>query len=233
MAEEKKKNLKILHILAEIGIVTIGILIAYQLNNWKEVRSTQTEEKKILQEIKSNLELDLSDLQGNHDGHKRALALFDSLGMFAESSEYNPKIPMFIRNCFRDFIFLPQTSAFETLRSKGVTLINNDSLRIKILRLYDFDYVLLVKIESEFAPSQFNADYRYIVENYFLDFDLLDDEKIKPRFDNSKWLNNSDVKVRRDMVRNERIFDLKIYKGVIESVNDLIKELDKEIENEF
>ena len=126
----------------------------------------------MLQEIKANLELDLIDLKGNRNAHKNALSLIDSLGVIAETNVYDNKIPMLIRHVLREFVFNPQTSAFETLKAKGVHLITNDSIRIRILRLYDFEYHTIEKVEESYEPHQFSSYYRHIVFNYFDGFDL-------------------------------------------------------------
>jgi uncharacterized protein YpmB len=63
----------------EILVITIGILGAYALNDWSANRSRKQTELKILKEIKSNLELDLIDLNENRQGHFTNLKVLDSL----------------------------------------------------------------------------------------------------------------------------------------------------------
>ncbi|MFK7952266.1 MAG: DUF6090 family protein [Ekhidna sp.] len=234
MSQKKNQGgYKILSLLSEIGIVTIGILIAYQLNNWKEVSSLKNAEEKMLQEIKANLELDLIDLKGNRNAHKTALSIIDTLGIIAENDVYNDEIPLLIRHALRDFVFNPQTSAFETLKAKGVHLITNDSIRIRILRLYDFEYHTIEKVEESYEPHQFSSYYRHIVFNYFDGFDLSNKETIKPIYPGTKWLLNSDVKNRLDLTKSEHQFALRLYDGSIAEVIQLIQTIQEEIETEF
>lgn len=224
-----KKPIDLLQILIEIGIITIGILIAYQLNSWNDSKRVHESEISILKEIKSNLELDLSDMAGNQRAHSNGIVLIDSLNLLAQQKQYDTKIPFYIFRIFRDLLFIPQTSAFETLKSRGVDLITSDSLRIRILRLYDFQYDALSKMENEYAPGQFQEDFRYLVETYFLNFDVNNFENIVPRYKNSSWLGNPDVRIRLDLARKERLFYNDSYLMVIAEAKSLIQAIDQEL----
>ncbi|WP_425392538.1 DUF6090 family protein [Ekhidna sp.] len=217
----KKVNIKLSQILIEVAVVTVGILIAFSLNNWKEARATKNLEEKMLKEIKSNLELDLIDLQDNFNGHKGALEHIRNLQ--AGPPNYPGNIGNAFGSALRDFIFSPQTSAFETLKARGVDLISNDSLRIQILRLYDFDYVVIEKIEEHYQPSQFTHHYQHIVLTYF---DQLEQGE-------TDWITSTDVQMRLELVQFERNFVSSIYEACIQNVNRLIASIDKEIQNEF
>lgn len=233
MAEKRKKEFRFFQILAEIGVVTIGILIAYQLNNWKEIRATRNAEEKMLLEIKANLQLDLIDLTGNRDAHEDALKFIDTLKIIAKTNVYSDTIPFLIRFSLRDFVFNAQTSAFETLKAKGIQLISNDSIRIRILRLYDFDYETIEKVEESYEPHQFTKHYQYLVLNYFDGFDLHKVDDIKPIYPGASWLLRPDVKNRLDLTKTEHNFALSLYNASISEVKSLVKTIDKEIENEF
>ena len=218
---EKKANFKLSQILIEVAVVTVGILIAFSLNSWKEARTTKNLEEKMLKEIRSNLELDLIDLQANFSGHEGALEHIRSLQ--AGPDNYPNNIGNAFGASFRDFIFSPQTSAFETLKARGVDLISNDSLRIQMLRLYAFDYVVIEKIEENYPPSQFTDHYHHIVLTYFDQLEKGDTD----------WIASTDVQMRLQLVQVERNFVSSIYETCIQDVNQLIDNIDKEIQNEF
>lgn len=232
-AKQEKWNPKFFQVLIEIGIITIGILIAYQLNTWKEIRATNDAQEQMLKEIKANLELDLIDLGENSFGHQSALSLIDSLKMIAPTNVYTNKIPQMIRHALRDYIFNAQTSAFETLKSKGVHLISNDSIRIRLLRLYDFSYSTIEKVEESYKPNQFTKHYDHIVLNYFQGFDLTQPESIEPLYKGTDWLLNADIINRLDLTKAEHLFCLSLYESNIDEVTDLIKTIEIELENEF
>ncbi len=227
---DNKRRIDFLQIIIEIGVITIGILIAYQLNSWNENRKLKASERSILKEIRSNLELDLIDINSNLSGHENALRSIDSLQKIASGNEFDSRIPIYLFDSCRDFLFLPQTSAFETLKAKGVNLITDDSLRIRILRVYDFSYTLLIQLERDYLAGQFNDDFQEIVGSYFLSYDITNPESIQPRYKNPSWLNNSDVKTKLDLIKNERRFYRRAYAGVQKEVEDLIKDLDRSFE---
>jgi len=219
--------------LLELIVIMAGILGAYTLNDWSDRRQRHKTELEILSEIKTNLQLDLIDLKQNSNGHERGLRLLDSLGNAEEYKLDNYQIGFYLSVGFRDYVYLPQTSAFATLKAKGVDLVANDSLRIDILRLYDFHFNGIVSLESDYKPSQFTDDYKYIVYNYFdkmyLQLDSVELSIVEPKFSGYDWLQNGDVQVRLDQTMGQRQFMKKIYDDVIPMVNDLIVRIEEEL----
>lgn len=220
--------------LLEILVITIGILGAYALNDWNDRQGKKETEEKILREIRNNLELDLIDLTGNRDAHQMCLGRLDSLRQAEQNLLTDPQIARFFQVGFRDFVFLPQTSAFETLKAKGVDLITNDSLRIDILRLYDFYYNGIVEIEGNYKPSEFTTDYRYILDSYFnktnLNLDSLELSDVELKYPGYDWINNGDVQVRIDRTAFQRYFMLGTYDEVIALIDQLIIRIEDELE---
>lgn len=219
--------------LLEIFVIMVGILGAYTLNGWSYRTERSGQERQILREIRNNLELDLFDLQGNRNAHKGALDLLDSLENAENYQLTDEQIGLYLFRAFRDLVYLPQTSAFETLKAKGVDLISNDSLRIDILRLYDFQYNGIVEIEGQYDPSGYTADYRYIQENYFerliLDLKNFEQSIVITTETGYDWLKNGDVLVRFDRTRQQRAFMLAWYDVVINDVRTTIERIDKQV----
>lgn len=232
MASEKKNKFQLhpIQIGLEIAIVAVGILIAFQLCNWRMTRDRAKTEVNILKEIKSNLELDMIDIKGNLVGHTNKLAYIDSLRNYQEYRFNQQEIGKHLFQIFRDYGVTPQTSAFETLKAKGVDLITNDSLRMKVLRLYDFYYVTTVKLEEEWDALKFDNELRYISETYFNRFDMIN-EVVLIKSENNRWLENPDVQIRIDFVNNNLVFVIKFYEILIGEINDTIAAIDKELES--
>ncbi len=172
---EKNKTGKYLkYAMGEIILVVIGILLALQINNWNEQRKEANIELELLQSLKSGLEKDLDDLDGNVKSHKRGIAASDSI-FYALENKKPIEIPRISRN-FSDFMtttyFLYSTSAFETLKSKGITIISNAKLRDEIIGVYDSQYNFFLKFQgyfieevergyTEIFPSRFKDSYSY------------------------------------------------------------------------
>ncbi|MCP4459053.1 MAG: hypothetical protein GY816_13675 [Cytophagales bacterium] len=230
MTSEKKKSNKLhpIQIGIEIAVVAIGILIAFQLSNWRIARDRSNMEIEILQEIKSNLELDLIDINGNTRGHKEKLNLIDTLRNFKNSSMNDYEVGLYLNSIFRDYLLTPQTSAFETLKAKGVDLIRNDSLRMQILRMYDFNYVTMIKVEEQWGQAQFFEDLKYIRETYYDRFDMVK-QVVKPKQVDNAWLSKPDIQIRLDHVANEITFILQFYEILNGELNKTIEEIDMEL----
>jgi hypothetical protein len=216
----------------EILVITIGILGAYALNDWSANRNRNQAELKILKEIKSNLELDLIDLNENRQGHFTNLKVLDSLNRGEEFQLTKEQVALNLYGAFRDYIYTPQRSAIETLTAKGVDLITDDSLRINILRLYDFYTTALVKMEEEYQPSQFTADFRYIQDRYYARLDITADSlRVQPIFSGYDWLKNQDVTIRIDRTLMQRRWMVKRYDECILRVQETIDHIDEKLKD--
>ncbi len=223
----KQRRIDPLQVLVEVAVITIGIVLAYQLNAMREVDKTEDSEKKILRELKSNLELDLIDLQANLNAHQNAFSLIDTLKNW--EGDYQKEIgPMFF-NIFRDYLFLPQTSAFETLKSRGVDLITNDSIRINIQRLYDFYYEILIKYESDYKANQLYDDFEWLAIKYYQSFPIRKNSYPIPKNNSTDWLTDDELVVRLDIAQFEHEFSIRSYEYVKNEINNLIKAIDKEL----
>ncbi|MEO9482072.1 MAG: DUF6090 family protein [Ekhidna sp.] len=219
-----------LQVLVEIAVITVGIVLAYQLNTMRETNKTAEAERKVLREIKSNLELDLIDLDQNILAHQNALLLIDSVKEW--SGAYEPHIGEMFFRIFRDYLFLPQTSAFETLKSKGVDLITNDSIRIKTQRLYDFYYQIMIKYESEYKANQLFDDFEWLVIKYYRTFPIRRSEQPIPKSKSTDWLDDDELTTRMDIAQHEHSYALRSYQLVKSEINKLIDIINQELEIE-
>lgn len=214
----------------EILVITIGILGAYTLNDWGANKNRKQAELKILKEIKSNLELDLIDLNENRSGHFDNLKILDSLKRAEEFQLTNERIAKNLYRAFRDYIYTPQRSAIETLTAKGVDLISDDSLRINILRLSDFYTTSLVKMEEEYQPSQFTNDYIYLQDKYYIRMDVTSEPvQVQPVFSGYDWLKNQDVSIRIDRTMTQRRWMVKNYDNCIQLLEATINQIDEKL----
>ncbi len=139
--------------------IFVAVFSAFSLNNWNENRKAQNAEKSILQEISMGLEKDLADLKVNKSGHEYGMK---ACGFFKNAlSKEMPKDSSFFyySNILRDFVFIQNTAGYETLKSRGLELIQNDSLRSQIISLYEFDYQVIRKLEEEYTETQFFESY--------------------------------------------------------------------------
>ena len=142
---EKNKTGKYLKYAAgEIILVMIGILLALQINNWNNNRIEYKLESNILREILVNLEKDVVNLNSKISYNKDKVKFNKEV---LEHLEQKTPLTDSLRISYFQLLgrgtFEPITVAYENLKSKGVDIIHNDSLRIAISELYDFKYFYL------------------------------------------------------------------------------------------
>ncbi len=146
--------------------IFIAVISAFTLSNWNENRNNRNAESKILSEISNGLEKDLEDIHLNVAGHKMGVK---SVNYFRELIANKPiskdSLMFYYFSLTRDFVSIQNTSGYETLKSKGLELIQNDSLRTKIVSLYEYDYNTLRKLEEEYYELQFQENYFKEINN--------------------------------------------------------------------
>ncbi|WP_375325524.1 DUF6090 family protein [Flagellimonas sp. GZD32] len=143
---ENKFNKYLIYAIGEIFLVVIGILIALQINNWNNNRIEHKIETNILSEILVNLEKDIINLNSKitYNNDKTKLNR-DVLEHLEQRTPLTDSLKWSYARIIGRGNFEPITVAYENLKSKGIDIIHNDSLRIAISELYDFKYFYLTE----------------------------------------------------------------------------------------
>lgn len=151
MKKGKKKNLY--KYLIEILIITVGVLIAFSLTNWGESIKEGKREKEIIAQIYFELNDNLIDLKNDFEIHKNALKSQLRVQKFIDSNSNNSDSLLmdFYWMTKEEYIF-PNTSAFENLKSSGMSIIKNDSLRDLITLVYN-NYFPRISKGNNFHPD--------------------------------------------------------------------------------
>lgn len=146
--------------------IFIAVISAFALNNWNDNRNNRNAESKILSEVNNGLEKDLVDARLNIMGHKMGMKAADYFRSVIANKPVSKDSLMFhYFNLTRDFVSIQNTSGYETLKSRGLELIKNDSLRTKIISLYEYDYNTLRKLEEDYYELQFQENYFKEINN--------------------------------------------------------------------
>ena len=145
MAQKKKGLIQFKinwrYALGEIAIVAIGIMLAFQLNGWKERNNNEHLEQRSIKMLLSEVEKDSAIFyqyfkQANL--HKQdALVLLQMLNSDDPNAHFDS-----ISNCFRRCGFYSGSvlhrSAFQMMTAQGtLNLIKNDTLQKEIYSYYD------------------------------------------------------------------------------------------------
>lgn len=141
----------LLYAFGEIVLVVFGILIALQLNNWRENQIAREKEIQIYKELKSDLQQTQSDIEETIELHREALQYNQKLIFYIHDkvplsdSVYNSFVSSSI-----DYQIIPKTSAFENLKNIGLNTLTNDSLRMSLTNLFQLD---LMRLEDELGMA--------------------------------------------------------------------------------
>ena len=140
--------------------VFTGITVAFLLNTWSEGRKDNHTETKILTEIKNGLQLDTADIAVNVLGHQLGIDACQYFRNLIDNKEVSDSLAnkQFVV-LMRDFVSIQNKSGYESLKSKGLELISNDSLRLSIIAMYDYHFQILEKMEENYFENQFYQNY--------------------------------------------------------------------------
>ncbi len=214
--------------------IFIAVISAFALNNWNENRRASDAANKILAEISNGLKKDIEDVRVNKQGHEDGILACKFWRQILEGQEVNlDTLPLHYSNLTRDFISIQNISGYESLKSKGLELIEDDSLRFEIITLYEYDYNMLQKFEEEYNEMQFQ-------ENYFEEIN----KNIAPNFEFDRKGNIVGIKL--PLIINEaeknillsylwkiqmnRYFILQVYSQTEEKLIQLRKKIEKNLQ---
>jgi aromatic ring-cleaving dioxygenase len=209
----------------------IGVFLAFYVSQWNSNRQSRFSEKTVLMEIKQDLVLDIADMEGNMGGHKNGK---EASAYFWRALHGKPfgadSMRMEYSLLLRNFTSLQHSMAYESVKFKGIEIIKDDSLRMKIINLFDFELQGLKQMEEQYAPHDF----------FVLYYDKMN-EKLQPHIkiaEDGKWLvatpfnqmpekDKQIVKKWLQQLRMDRTFMIRSYEDAIMKAKDIQTEIDK------
>jgi len=150
LIEEDNIRRYLLYAIGEILLVVIGILIALQVNNWNEERIERNQEVKILREIRNDLESNYVEIEEIYLSIDQKLSDTNTLLSLIEQKQFTRQHDTLL-NVYDDFetgIFNSANTGYQFLRSNGLGIIRNDSLRILITEMYEREFRNIHKRED-------------------------------------------------------------------------------------
>ncbi|MFK7774622.1 MAG: DUF6090 family protein [Saprospiraceae bacterium] len=217
--------------LFEFLSIFVGVSLAFAMSNWGENQRDAVAETKILTEIKNGLKLDLQDVEENIKGHKKGVKTCNYFRKLIEDPNANQDsaaIQYFY--LLRDFISIQNKSGYESLKSKGLGLIKNDSLRFEIISLYDFYYEIIEKLEENYDEMQFNKNYYLEINNLLAEYMDFDKNGNLIKINHPKNLTTKEKKKLLSYlwrIKNNREYILRYYELMMGKLNHLIKSINE------
>lgn len=162
---ENKLSRYLLYAVGEIALVVIGILIALQINNWNDAQKMMRKEIKVYQEIHSELnETLVGVLDDKKDWEEILNASVKIRNMLVRNDVNKDSLLRYLPRIWDLEQSNPKTSAFESLKSLGLDILSNDSLRQDITTLYQLTIPLLMKSDAAVEAGRIRVKVYSLVE---------------------------------------------------------------------
>lgn len=214
--------------IGEILLVVVGILIALQINNWNENRKMRLVELELLQNIQSDLVESKKSIDTMVVDNYKQTEMYRKLLYYIKEdlpeTEKLDKTFGSIPTWYTPYLYY---SAYETLKTKGIDLVQNDSLKMQIVDIYDNEYAYLI---GDWDKWEWNINQTISMPFYTKHF--LRDSL------NLKYARPNDFEALKDNEEFANIISLLLFtrsKGVREGkriglkINDLIVNIENEI----
>ncbi len=213
----------------EIFSIFLGVTIAFLANHWNEQRKERILEEKILQGIYDELEADMRDIENNIRGHELCINAIHQWTRFIEHQPVDfDSLGLNFSRLYRDYISVANTSAYETLKSRGLEVVSNDELRSRIVALYDFNYELTQKLEEVYYPGQFHKNYFEKITSHFKEYLIVENNQIKVRKSYTGAPDTEIMLILKEIL-DWRLFTIRYYKENLETIHQLRKDIKSEL----
>ena len=169
---ENKMGKYFKYAIGEIILVMIGILLALQVNNWNGNRTEKKAETKTLIELKKGIIGDRELLQKNLIEVKTQLAKIKLLKDLLKDKDYlyNKGLDTLFGAVYGVQALHLNKAFYEDLKASSLKLIKDDSIRLKIVNLFEVDYAFYDNnFEIEIHNNEVTRPY-YLQNFYDLDF---------------------------------------------------------------
>ena len=228
LLSENKFSKYLLYAIGEITLVMVGILLALQVNNWNELRIQRQKEIVNLLELKKGLESDLiTEFIPGIDYYNRKENAANKIKIIYNYTETipNDSLLKYFRISFSgEWNFIFNVATFENLKSTGIDIISNDSLRTKISSLFSNEYPELIA-RGDRVMRYYENHVRPVLQD---NINLYNSELSKNDLENLK--NNIQITNRTKSLYRQRSGLLKIAKGIKPKVESLINDIEEELE---
>jgi len=151
LTEQEKVRKYFFYAVGEILLVVIGILIAFQIDNWNEDRIQRKQELKILTQIQTDLVTTDEEIDGLLTKLEISGNSADSVIQSFKKKKLANGFSYQISVIHRRFFFTAATSGYAQLQGALGTVVRNDELRNKLVQLYESDFQQILKIEEMIA----------------------------------------------------------------------------------
>ncbi len=143
----------------EIALVFVGITLALLANSWYEDSKNRKEEREILRQLVIGLEADVDALQEARATIEEKVRLMTQLeAHIRDDLPYSSDLDVSFKSILTGGSARMNTTAFETLKFRGIDLVSSSKLRSQLVDYYDTEKTLLERRNSYDRFDQFAAE---------------------------------------------------------------------------
>lgn len=154
----------------EVLLIFIGVTIAIWFNNWNEARKAKLVEIQTLHEIKTAITQDLFDIENNIDGFSLRVNAYRIIASYIkEQKPFDEEIKKYFSHIQGYTTFLINTGPYETLKSRGLETITNDSIRLQVSTYYDVEYDRIKTNERQHHSHYLENIKPTILKNFYME----------------------------------------------------------------
>lgn len=139
LLSENRFSRYLVYAIGEILLVVAGILIALQINNWNEEKKLKIYELKMLKELSNTLKKDEGYFRSLVERLDQKGKAVDQLLEFRLTKQENlDSIGKYFQVTRFETLFQYNSGPYGSIKSAGIEKISNDSIRAKMVDLYEF-----------------------------------------------------------------------------------------------
>jgi hypothetical protein len=158
----------------EIIVVMLGILIAFNLEQWRDTRNNKKREIEVLKEFKGALAADLMEMQNNISMHEYSiLSNRMILKVIQDNLPYHDSLDACFAHTHAFTTFSGRVGPIEQLKNTNLAIVSNDVLRLEIISMYDEAYPRIRLVELAIK-----RDYEQLRDFDRLYFDAYDVDRV-------------------------------------------------------
>lgn len=164
LIESKAIKKYMLYAIGEILLVTVGILLALQINNWNQDRKEYEFESSLLTALRNTIIAEyalIEDVLSGNEQSKNACEIL--IQHFDQNLPYEDTLNEYFWLANWWWQLNLNHTAFENAKLHGLQFIHDDTLKIQLTRIYDNDTKYLDDIDFRLTQYQFNVVEPYIL----------------------------------------------------------------------
>ena len=223
----------------EIILVVIGILIALQINNWRELRKSELSKIQMYENLLISLRQDSTVVKQIITLHNNCL---ETQSRLLSSSKEEIKTDLtdsiaveLASDIIRGSVSLfPNKGVYNSIVSNGeIDLIDDNELKISLIKLYDHHYGKYANIDAV-VDHVFQFQIFPLIDGKMMTYykDSIDGENKRVRRINSELFLLHYDEMTSEIKTVYRILNTshRVLKEIQEAINDLISDISKELE---